>query len=280
MKLNFDPVTHDPPLVDVKFPASVRTFTLDSQGSKLIGSILIAAGEGPHPTVIFLTGFPGNDTNMDFAHAVRRSGFNVVHFHYRGSWGSGGNYTWSNCIEDSKFVINYFRSEEVNNLYRCDNKKVIPIGHSMGGFITLLNLANDDLLTHGVSFAGFNYGLWADFIKSNDEIKNISLERMRDSVQLLNGTSEQDLLDEMLRYKDDWNLISHAETLAKKDLLLIAAKYDQLAPIELHHFPLSEALKKYNSNYYEKIIACGHSFSDKRIELTREIINWLNKIEV
>lgn len=279
MKLDFDPVTQDPPEVDVKYPASVRTFTLDSQGSKLIGSILIAAGEGLHPTVILLTGFPGNDTNTDVAHAVRRSGYNVVHFHYRGSWGSGGNYSWSNCIEDSKLVIDYFRSEEVKDLYRCDNKKLVLLGHSMGGFITLLNLANDELLTHGAAFAGFNFGLWADFIKSNDDIKNISLERMHDSVQLLNGASEQDLLDEMLQHNEEWNLIKHVKTLAKKDLLLIAAKYDQLAPVELHHFPLSEALRKFNANYTEKIISCGHSFSDKRIELTREVINWLNKIE-
>lgn len=279
MKLNFDPVTQDPPEVDLKYPASVRTFTLDSHGSKLIGSILIAAGEGPHPTVILLTGFPGNDTNMDIAHAIRRNGFNVVHFHYRGSWGSGGSYSWSNCIEDSKLVITYFRSDEVKDLYRCDNKKVILVGHSMGGFITLLNLANDSLLKHGAAFAGFNFGLWADFIKSNEDIKNISLDRMHDSVLLLNGTSEQDLLNEMLQHNKEWNLINHVKTLAKKDLLLIAAKFDQLAPVELHHFPLSEALKKYNPTYTERIISCGHSFSDKRIELTREVINWLNKIE-
>ena len=90
MNNNYDPVTQDPPQSDGKFPASVRTFVVDSHGSKLIGSILIAAGEGTHPTVIMLNGFPGNDTNTDIAHAIRRAGFNVVHFNYRGSWGSGG----------------------------------------------------------------------------------------------------------------------------------------------------------------------------------------------
>jgi hypothetical protein len=149
----------------------------------------------------------------------------------------------------------------------------------MGGFISLLNLASDNSLKHAASFAGFNYGLWADFISGNDEIKAISLERMHESVKLLNGTSEQALLDEMVANHEKWNLLNHVNELAKKDILLIAAKYDQLAPLELHHSPLAQLLQKLGGNYKEKIIESGHSFSDKRIELTREIINWLIKIE-
>lgn len=279
MNINFDPVTQDPPKSDGKFPASVRTFTIDSNGKNVIGSILIAAGEELHPTVILLSGFPGNDTNMDIAHAVRRAGFNVVQFNYRGSWGSEGEYSWSNCIDDSKVIVEYFRSKEAEEIYKCDTGKTVLVGHSMGGFIALINLAGNESLKHAASFAGFNYGLWADFINSNEEIKSISLERMHDSVKLLQGTSEVALLEEMVVNHDKWNLLNHTLELAKKDILLIAAKYDQLAPVELHHVPLAQLLKNSSTKFTEKIIASGHSFSDKRIELTREIINWLIKIE-
>ncbi|MDZ7764068.1 MAG: alpha/beta fold hydrolase [Melioribacteraceae bacterium] len=279
MKLNFDPITQDPPESNVDYPATVRTFTIDSHGSKLIGSILIASGEGPHPTIILFNGFPGNDTNSDIAHSMRRTGFNVVNFSYRGSWGSDGEYSWNNALEDSKVIINYFRLKEVEKLYRCDNEKIILVGHSMGGFVTLLNAATDDKIKQAASFAGFNFGLWAEMILGNDDIKNISLERMKDSVELLRGTSPQALLDEMVQHHKEWNLLNHAQTLSQKNLLLIAAKFDQLAPVELHHQPLIKLLKGSNTDLEDKIISTGHSFSDKRIELTRTIINWLNKIE-
>ena len=189
-------------------------------------------------------------------------------------------YSWSNCIEDSQVIIEHFRSKEVEELYKCDPGKIVLVGHSMGGFIAMMNLAGDPSIKNGASFAGFNYGLWADFINSNEEIKVISLERMHDSVKLLNGTTEQALLEEMVVNHEQWNLINHTAALAKKNILLIAAKYDQLAPVELHHVPLAQLLKKYDANISERIISCGHSFSDKRIELSREIINWLNKIEL
>ena len=279
MKLNFDPVTQDPPENDGKSPASVRTFTIESSGKKLIGSILIAGGDEFHPTVILLNGFPGNDTNSDIAHSIRRAGYNVVNFNYRGSWGSEGEYSWSNCIEDSQVVINYFKSGEVKENYKSDPNKIVIVGHSMGGFISLMNMVIDPQLKHACSFAGFNFGLWANFIISDAEIKQMSLERMAESVSMLKGTSAEKLLSEMIENHEKWNLLNGAQSLTKKNVLLIAAKYDQLAPVQLHHTPLANVLQKSGTMFTQKILNTGHSFSDKRIELTREIINWLTNIE-
>jgi pimeloyl-ACP methyl ester carboxylesterase len=52
--------------------------------------IYVAAGKGPHPTLLLLHGFPGNEQNLDLAQAARRAGWNVLTLHYRGSWGSPG----------------------------------------------------------------------------------------------------------------------------------------------------------------------------------------------
>lgn len=45
----------------------------------------MAAGAGPHPTVLLLHGLPGNEQNVDLAQSIRRAGWNVLTLHYRGS---------------------------------------------------------------------------------------------------------------------------------------------------------------------------------------------------
>jgi predicted alpha/beta-fold hydrolase len=74
----------DPP-ADKQHPAAMETFQLFSHGSQLNALMYIAAGVVPHPVVILLHGFPGNEKNLDLAQAIRRAGWDVLYFNYRGS---------------------------------------------------------------------------------------------------------------------------------------------------------------------------------------------------
>jgi len=82
-----DPVTADPAPVDTAYPPSTEELAFQSQGSRLNGFFYLADGKGPHPTVILLHGFPGNERNLDLAQALRRAGMNVLFFSYRGGVG-------------------------------------------------------------------------------------------------------------------------------------------------------------------------------------------------
>lgn len=86
----FDPFTHDAP-VNLEHPALTSDVRFESHGCHLNG-VLLAAGPGPHPLVVLLHGFPGNERNFDLAQLYRRAGMNVLVFHYRGSWGSEGTF--------------------------------------------------------------------------------------------------------------------------------------------------------------------------------------------
>ncbi len=98
------------------------------------GLIYLANGPGPHPTVVILHGFPGNEKNLDLAQAIRRSGFNVVFFHYRGSWGSEGTFSLLQIDDDALAALNFLRDPEVAQRFRVDISKLSLLGHSMGGF--------------------------------------------------------------------------------------------------------------------------------------------------
>ncbi|MEW6509041.1 MAG: alpha/beta fold hydrolase [Bacteroidota bacterium] len=275
--MNIDPVTQDAPN-DPKYPASMQPVSFVSHGSKLLGTFFFASGEGLHPTILLLHGFPGNEVNYDIAHSVRRMGFNVMVFHYRGCWGSEGNYLWTNLVEDVDEAIQFLNSETTKEKYKVDSRKIILIGHSMGGFAAVYNSIKHDEIKYIASIAGFNSGLFGEFIEGNNELIQFSADTMEPAMEFVKCGSAVTLLNEMIANKKEWNLLNHLDTLKNKNWLIIAAKHDTIAPIDIHHKTMVGALKISGAaNFEEHILETGHSFSDSRIKLTRIICDWLIK---
>jgi len=277
---SFDPVTQDPIYVNREFPSSMVPVVFESNGDKVLGTMLLASNEGLHPIVILLHGFPGNETNLDLAHVFRRQGFNVLIFHYRGCWGSGGNFSWKNLTEDLDAAIKFIKTNESKEKFRVDSNKIILIGYSMGGFAALYYSALHDEIKNVVSIAGFNSGAFGEILELNKEIYQQGIEKIKGAISFVKNTSAENLLDELIANKNEWNLLNYVSKLSLKNLLLIGAQYDTTAPLEIHHLPLVTSLSLMNpENFEEYILECGHSFLDRRIQLARIISNWLSKIE-
>ena len=96
----FDPASADPPQLDAEFPPSLAEIEFVVDAARLNGIVYEAQGAGPHPTVVLLHGFPGNEQNLDLAQAIRRASWNVVFFHYRGAWSSGGLFSFEGVLAD------------------------------------------------------------------------------------------------------------------------------------------------------------------------------------
>jgi len=63
------PTTADAATVDWAFPPTMGELSFESGGCKLNGFMYVANGPGPHPTVVILHGYPGNERNLDPARA-------------------------------------------------------------------------------------------------------------------------------------------------------------------------------------------------------------------
>ena len=85
---------------------------------KLLATLYSAGGEGPHPTVLLLHGIPGCEQNLDLAQAFRRAGFHVMTFHYSGSWGSSGNYSLQNDLDDAETVLDFILNDTKSRIER------------------------------------------------------------------------------------------------------------------------------------------------------------------
>lgn len=273
----YNPVTQDPKISDGDYPATMQPIIINSNGEKLLGTFFVAGGKGHHPTVLLLHGFPGNEVNYDLAHSLRRFGCNVVVFHYRGSWGSSGCFTFANSLDDLTSAVDFLKMEKTVENFRINVDELLLIGHSLGGFAALLKSLDYTKIKNIVSIAGFNFGQFAELLLMDENVREITLESLTYSSNIVNCAEAGNLYNEIIDNRVGWNLINQSNKFRDKNILLIGAKNDSVSPIEIHHTPFVKSLESEGVKVESKIFECGHSFSNKRITLAETIIDWIEK---
>lgn len=263
------------PIADIEYPPSLVELEIPSNGSIMNGHMYIASGEGPHPTVIFTHGFPGNERNLDLAQALRRGGFNALFFHYRGAWGSEGEYNVKNAVIDTKAVFDYLQSEVNNADLHIDSNKISIIGHSVGGFIALkAGQLNKELKCTVALAPGNLYETTKRFHDRDDDGSPISLPDALGTPQVsLNGYSIADVFRSVIETPAYFDLASSMDLFEDRPLMIVAGEYDQTTTIETIE-PFVEAAKNHTDIYYQ-VFKADHSFSQKRITLARSVSNWM-----
>lgn len=277
--MSYNPVTQDPINFDPNYPPGMKPIMIKSGGENLLGTFFQAGGAEEKPTVVLLHGFPGNESNFDIAHSIRRFGWNVITFHYRGAWGSGGVFSWKNAIEDVITVLDSIKKGFLSEDMLVDSDKIVMVGHSMGGFFSAYVLMKG-LVDHCFTMGLFNIGMIGELIAGNPAYEGMALESLKGGAAFFNSISAGELLKEMLDSADDWNLLSGARQLASRNFFLLGAEYDQTAPVAMHYHPLIKLLKTVSPDKnFGELIKSGHSFSDKRIAVTEKVIDWLKEIK-
>jgi len=258
-------ITADPP-AEKNFPASMDAPDISSHGARLNAVIYLASGTGPHATVLLLHGFPGNEKNLDLAYAMRRAGWNVLIPHYRGSWGSQGNFSFTHAIEDTQAELEFLRDPANVKTYRIDPARIVLIGHSMGGFLALYTTAHNPEVTGVAAIAAWNLGP-SSLRARTDTFKNASPR--------LAGTSAEGLRREANDHSAKWNYVTYANALKNRPLLIIEAKDGNTADNQA----LAEAVRKAGDGHVtEKLMDTDHVFSDHRIALQAAVIEWLQSL--
>jgi pimeloyl-ACP methyl ester carboxylesterase len=266
------------PARDPAAPASMEEVMVPSHGQQLLGVFYLAAGPGAHPTAVIMHGFPGYEQNLDLAQAIRRAGWNVLAVHYRGSWGIGGDFSFTHAMEDADAEVAFLRDPVSAAKYRVDPKRIVLIGHSMGGYMVASAATHDPSVAGVVMISAWN--LAAPYAKLADnqlEVVRASFARDNGPADLapLAGCTEQTLVLEIFQHRTNWDFVNFAPALANRPVLLVTADDDSDADSEA----MLAALHRAGNTRAQKLhLPTDHPFSDHRIALETAILNWLGRL--
>jgi len=256
----------DPP-ADAAHPAKMTVLHIPSHGVLINGLIYSPTGAGPHPTIVICHGLPGNEKNLDLAQAIRRDGWNAVTFNYRGSWGSPGNFRFTQTLEDALAVLAYLRDPANAAKLGIDPRRIVLAGHSMGGWVTALTAAKDRALIGAILICAGDMG--ADGEAPRDR----AVAEMADNMESLAGVTAESMADEARANAKAFHMENAAAGLVQITLLALTAD-DGLAP---GTDALVRAIQAKGGHKVTALhVATDHSWSDRRILLESTIIKWLD----
>lgn len=272
----YDPVVEDPRSLDPEFPPAILNVEFESGGAQLNGIVYVAQGVGPHPTLVLLHGLPGFERNLDLAQAVRRAGWNVFFFHYRGAWGSGGDFKLAHLPEDAMAAVALAREPSFAQTHRIDSGRLALGGHSGGGWATMLAGQRGDAPACLVSMAGA-HAFSASPMLETTEGRAQGAALLDTWAAPLSGTSGAAMVEELAANRDAWTVLQHPETYGGKKILLLGGTRDADTPVDVNHTPFVEALTAAGADVEEKVFDTDHSFSDHRIALARTVVDFLDR---
>ncbi|MEV4760038.1 alpha/beta fold hydrolase [Micromonospora sp. NPDC049559] len=275
--MTIDFLATDPPTEAVP-PASTPAVTFTSAGATLLGVLHVPAGPGPHPVVVLLHGFPGNERNFDLAQALRRAGYASLVFHYRGSWGVAGSWSWGNVLADARTVVAAVREPDFAQAHRLDPGRLGVVGHSTGGFAALMTAAVDPAVRAVASVTAFDFGTAAGLSRADPAVRAAYVAAFDEELLPLRDTSGEALVTEMEAAGDAWRLAGLASRLVDRPVLLVGAGRDPVTPAEVHHRPLVEAYRAAGLHRLEeRELPTDHALSDHRIALAVAVRDFLDR---
>jgi uncharacterized protein len=267
------------PAPDKANPAAMQTFQLPSHGALLNALVYVAEGSGPHPVAILLHGFPGNEKNLDIAQTLRRAGWDVLFFDYRGSWGSPGHFSFTHSIEDTQSAIAYMRDPAHAKKLRADPNYIVLIGHSMGGFMARYAAAQDPAIKAIGLISAADMGV--DMLQSvppdqrTHAIQSLATSLADEGIAPLAGCTPESLAQDVMTNATAWNIPNLAPKIATRPILVITSD-DGLAP---SNDAFVAALHKAGASQITTIhMPTDHSYSDHRIALEESVLDFLNSL--
>jgi pimeloyl-ACP methyl ester carboxylesterase len=259
------------PARDPAFPAHNQQLLIPSHGVGMNALLLVTGGKGPHPTVILMHGLPGNERNLDLAQAIRRAGWDVLTFTYRGAWGSPGDFSIANAMEDTAAALEFARSAD-GARFGIDTRNIVLAGHSMGGATAFMTAASATGLDGLILIDAWNI---AGKTSRGANTLEALAKGFDDFGNSLHGATPESVAGEVVAKRAQWDLVAAAPRLANLPILSVSAKLG----LGQENARTTAAIRQAGNHHITAIeMETDHSFSDHRVALASAVVRWLNAL--
>lgn len=225
---------------------------LQSGGCRLLGGLYRAGGEGRLPAVLFLHGIPGHEKNLDLAMDLRDRGIHCLYFHYRGSWGSEGEYHIATQVDDARAALDWLTVHPL-----VDAARIALLGISLGGWVALMLAAQAKAVKAVVALSPL----------IDPALVPVETELLAEYARSVHVSSVDSLVAE---WQSMTPLASVAGRLAEMPILLVTADRDELFP-PAHYAALPPLPRLVRARFPH----ADHVFSDVRPGLRHLVGSWL-----
>lgn len=221
-----------------------------------VGALYYPSHAYKTPAVLLLNGFPGAYQNEDIATELCRRGMTVFLPHFRGSWGSSGNFSVSWLRRDAEGALRL-----LGRYRHVDRRRMGLLGYSVGGWVALTLAAGRPLAAVAVMAPAVPIGEHPGdpaYLRKNARVLNIP-----DVAGLWSEYLEAARLD-------------HPETylpaVSPTPLLFVQGRHDQLAPPQATErlYALARQPKEYLGLEEE-----DHLFQIRRGAVVAAVCGWL-----
>lgn len=225
------------------------------------------------PAVLLCHGFPGNDQLLDFAYLLQEHGYHVMTFEYSGSWGSDGNYSLSNVIEDTNTVLDWMLTSRDECV---DRKRICLVGHSLGGFAGVNVFAKRKELAAAVLISPANITDMYEKVRNDPMLRQDFVSQMDEFCLPLRGTSGEKLALEVEQNGETFRFENVASGFGTRPVLLVMGTKDTLTPAPL----CVDVLKRIEdgipgSRCELAVYDAPHDYLNVRRDLRRKVLEFL-----
>ena len=265
----------DPPRDAANPPRPVAFVMPSPDGAGAMNALLwLAGGAGPHPALLLFHGFPGNEQNLDLAQAARRAGWHVLTLHYRGSWGSPGDFSFSHAAQDAHTALAWLRDPANAARYGIDPRRIAVAGHSMGGFMASDAAADDHAVAGLFLIDAWPIGKAGAQTASAAGVAEWRKDHAED-MPPLSGATLDGLANEARIGAARFDLKARVLAFGPRPLAIYGAS----AALGADNLDLlNAAVQAGNGRASGGLWETDHSFSDHRIALATALVNWLGTL--
>jgi uncharacterized protein len=255
--------------------------TVQSAGEGMRATMYLADEEGPRATVLLLHGFPGGPGWNWIAGPLREAGFNVLFLHPRGMWGSEGEFTLSNALDDAAATLEFLSSERARSEFRVDAGRIILVGHSFGGWLALNTAAARPQVHCVAALTPANLGRYGERWRSDPAYRSAWTASLRQVVEgedapVRTSYSAEEFVAYLVGAADAHDVRQVLGSLRDRPVLLVGARDDRQTPIAEHHIPLRDAFQSTGApRLTEVMLPTDHSFTAQRDLLSSTLVGWL-----